>query len=296
MADLDNKKDNLFFIIATIILTITVTGLVLFIFYEKGFILNKEPEEEPEKKEKVVEIELEDTILKAALNEKIDTITNYTSLKNISNLFSFRSNTDGVFGNVFKNIDNEMKLHIVLTYLFNRELFSPLTDSSRSSALLTSIINNPEIEIKEISPDVVSSVFKEYFGTDLTNVNSTIGKNCLIFYYDATLNTYFSVSSACKDVGSSYVSAYKNKYTTNNDLAYVYVNYALLEPTSPTLESYNIYKDLEKTTLYQSNVSKDMAYNFNIDTSNYREFSEYRFTFKKDINGNYYFLKLEKTN
>ena len=45
MDDLDNKKDNLFFIIATIILTITVTGLVLFIFYEKGFILNKEPEE-----------------------------------------------------------------------------------------------------------------------------------------------------------------------------------------------------------------------------------------------------------
>ena len=118
--------------------------------------------------------------------------------------------------------------------------------------------------------------------------------DCFMFYYDASISTYFWVSTSCGGATASSVLAYKNNFTTKDNLAYVYVNYGIIDPVDTT--SANIYKDLEKVSIYQGNVAFLEANNFRIDASNYQNFSQYKFTFNKDSNNNYYFTKLEKVN
>ncbi len=303
--DSEAKRDNLFFVGATIILTVVVLGLVLFIFYEKGLIFNKNADE----KNNVVEnnqedddieedlneeVEITDINLKNDLSEKIDFITNFNLGQNISQMSNFRNGTVEGLGNVFNNITDEVKLHIVLSYLNGKGQFVPITEEHKTSSVISSFVNNTGVTIKEVAREVVNNKYREYFGSNLFNTSTQIGKDCFMFYYDASISTYFWVSTSCGGATASSVLAYKNNFTTKDNLAYVYVNYGIIDPVDTT--SANIYKDLEKTSIYQGNVAFLEANNFRIDASNYQNFSQYKFTFNKDSNNNYYFTKLEKVN
>ncbi len=79
------------------------------------------------------------------------------------------------------------------------------------------------------------------------------------------------------------VYLYKNKFTTKDDNAYVYVNigYATLADDTST------YGDITR-------IEENTSENFSINESNYTKYSEYKYTFKKDSNDNYYFVSVEK--
>ena len=301
--DSERRRDNLFFIGATIILTAIVIGLVLFVFYEKGIIFKKNDEEQKdivekdddfEEKEEIVDEEITDVNVKNDLSEKIDFITNFNLGQTISPLYTFRSGADAALGNVFNDFTSDVKIHVVLTYLNAKGQFSPITDAHKSSSVISNFVNSGAV-ISEISGEIVNNKYREYFGGNIFNSGSQIGDSCFTYYYDSSINTYFWVTPACGGASSESVLAYKNKFVTHDNLAYVYVNYGVVSPINETtIDFVNIYKDLAKTTVYQSNVASGVANNFRIDASNYLDFSEYKFTFAKDSNNNYYFTKLEK--
>ncbi len=299
---MEKKKDNLFFVIATIILSAIVIALVLYICYEKGFIfkesnkeeiVDKDEEQKSKEKEEIREVEITDTVLQDDLSAKIDYITNFPSGYNTTINYGFRNNEE-IYGDVFNNLNEDTKLHIVLTYLNRNNQFASLSERGKNSPVISSFPIYEGIEIKEISGEVVNREYKRFFGSTPTNVNSTIGKACFAFYYDEAIDTYFWITPTCGGSSASYIAAFKNKYVTYGDLAYVYVNYALLQPVDMSVaDNYNIYKDFDKSSIYQSNVAASAIDNFKIDASNYQNFSEYRFAFKKD-GSNYYFTKIER--
>ena len=78
---------------------------------------------------------------------------------------------------------------------------------------------------------------------------------------------------------------------------------AYLEPDYNDKSIYNVYKDIEcnneligtcKFINKYEGIKSEYVDDFKLDNTNYQEFSQYKFTFKKDQNKNYYFIKTEQ--
>ena len=103
---------------------------------------------------------------------------------------------------------------------------------------------------------------------------------------------FIDPNSGCGGTSSATNYYYKNAYTTDGDHAYVYVSASTLSEAD-----LNIYCDI---MLYGSGEKPEVcgAFSdvdeFTLDASNYKDFAQYRFVFKKAANGTYYFEKVEK--
>ena len=290
-----NKNNSKNLLIIIIILIFIIAWLLLFISYDKGIIfkakdMNKNSEEitnAEEKNKEETESEITDQTLKQSLIEKItykDKFKVYTS----NNIYTFRYGT--TFGNVFTDFNNEIKLHVLLTYLNETGKFHPISDANKTNNLINSYINNG-MEVREITADEVSHQYQLFYGESIPSYQA-VGNNCFRFEYDNDIKTFFWTTPTCGGTGIGLVYSYINKFVNYKEDAYVYVNFATSEPIDMT--NYSIYKGFSANEIYQSNVSMDYVKKFKIDASNYQNFSEYKFIFKKDTNGNYYFSKLEK--
>lgn len=117
--------------------------------------------------------------------------------------------------------------------------------------------------------------------------------NKKIFY----MNTYGHVQNDNYDVSNISVN-YFGDSTVNHksfDVCFGYIydnntnNYYYIEPQCGGSNQDSAYAYINKYT-----VKDDEANNFRINESNYKEFSEYKYTFKKDNKGNYYFVSLKE--
>lgn len=280
----ENKKNkNGVLITIIIILIIVLLGVIGYICYDKGVFGNKVAKTDTEATQVVEakEVELSDETIRSDLKTKIGFITSYANSEDsLYNAYTFRYKNK-IFGDAFNNMNNDLKLEIVLDYLYINKKFQNVTAENKDSEIVKGYGQN---EVYQISKDDVNKEYKKFFGKDVSE-NKSLDIYCFGYDYDATKNMYFKADPNCGGTsGASYVS-YINKYTEKENNAYVYVNYGYDGMASDG----KVFADLEGTK--ESSVDPN---NFKIDESNYKEFSEYKFTFEKDDSGNYYFVSLEK--
>lgn len=295
--DLEEKevkeKKNKGIIATLIILIIIILGLIGYIVYDKGISFTKEKVEEKKEKnnKKVIEEEkdITDTTIISNLDQKIAYIDNISSSDSKSNSrnnrYAFRNGEISDFGDIFNNFNDDLKLRIVLDSLLDLKQFESVKDKN-NPLIKDYIVGFSESMVSQISVSKVEEQYQKFFGNNVSE-HKSFGE-CFSYKYDQENKLYFRMEPQCGGTNPNPIYSYKNRYSVKGNEAYVYVNYG-----SGMLGS-NIYKDIMNKEIYKSNVSDEIISNFKIDSTNYQDFSEYKFTFEKDKNNNYYFKSLER--
>ncbi len=303
---MNEKKKNPLMIVLVIGLILVIIGLVIYICYDKGLITKHETEtEEKENKTDIIEEAiLTNPYIIQDLNEKLYFINasqlnyEYATLDynaNSISSYNFRDKKGASQADIFNNFNDDVKLQITLDSLRALRQFKYTTPEVAKNSVVADIYNRYDgtLRIQNISIDKVKAQYKKYFGTDIKAYKSF--NTCLSeYYYDSNLQMYFWPNPQCGGISAGSVKIYKNKYTTKANEAYVYVNYGLLTAHPETGMS-DLYKDINMEEIYKANISDQERGSIEINETNYQDFSEYKYTFKKDENGNYYFVKLERT-
>lgn len=139
----------------------------------------------------------------------------------------------------------------------------------------------------QIDGTSIDNKYFEIFGEKLNNHATNL--TCPTTTYDEE-NKKYLISFNCEEPSNSTVITYNNRYSKDNQNAYVYVSvgvkgWAKDDKTIPV-----IYRDYEETAEY---LRDDSVNTYQITESDYQEFSEYKITFKLTSN-NYYFESVEK--
>lgn len=303
---MENKQSNKSLIIICTILIVIIIGLVGFIGYYIGMTNQKPPQTNKQTNEN---IEVEETNINTikSLSNKISQLFGYNktelSLNKEYSLFNFKS------GILKKNLTAEEKQLIILSSIEWDEITGDAWKSSpKMKDTVEAMSGGDEKTIdeyikasKQISAEKVNKYSMELFGHELTNPKEEIGR-CPVLYYDANQQIYYRPDPACGGASIESVQSYEYKFTTNKDEAYVYVSFAYIEPSYDN-STYNVYKDIKcsdelignctLTNKYEVTLPTNKDY-FTIDKTNYQDFSQYKFIFKKDQNNNYYFVKTEQ--
>lgn len=311
------NKSNKGVILLIILLILIILALVGYIFYDKGIIFKKAMStKQTEEKIEETEKSLKDQNIIKQVSNKIDIL-----LGNISSETDFKQSYnylahDFRYSLLKKKLTKEEKQKIVLDSI----QWQNITDDNwKNIARIKEMVEadkqytTEELAIKahkQASADIVNSKSIELFGEKIENPITQIGENCLIYIYDENTKTYYKPEPRCGGTSAGYVNSYKSKFTTKNDNIYVYVSYAFEKFEDASTSNYEddyrqIYRDFsdikDMTITYNENDKTQYtinAYNgetFNLDASNYKEFSEYKYTFKKDSNDNYYFVSVKQT-
>ena len=235
------------------------------------------------------EVEITDNLLKEDLTKKIYAMSN-------------------IYGSDNTDLSND--LFVIYWTGFRDSLYKTLTltDDQKLEIALTSAIQSydynliPKDELDAFiglnKKDDVEKIYLKYFGTkEVThkNIISCTGD----YRYDESNQVYYIYEPGCGGTGPVDYYLYKNKMTTKGNEAYVYLNafliYGNFDENSYNT-TYTIYKDVNKTKVYKENVTEEELASFKIDSTNADSFDQYKFTFEKDINGNYYFKSISKVN
>ncbi|MBQ6354834.1 hypothetical protein IJJ18_00170 [Candidatus Saccharibacteria bacterium] len=144
----------------------------------------------------------------------------------------------------------------------------------------------------------INDAYKKLFGTDIPNPQSGKTNTCFgNFAYNAAQQTYSTPVTGCGGTMTPYDYLYAYETTAKDDTAYVYVAAGSIVPeTSGTGFVYTQFNDLSDHSS-RSKISSSSDYdpsNNPINSSNYDQFTKYRFVFKKAADGSYYFEKVEK--
>jgi hypothetical protein len=139
--------------------------------------------------------------------------------------------------------------------------------------------------------DIVEAKHREIFGTDL--VYDQNAETCPMVYRNSE---YYFTLAWCGGTSSLMARYYKNRYTTDGDHVYVYINagVANAETSKIYCKVYPYYTVVDRQYDDESLACDNYNGDFTIDATNRNQFAEYRFVFKKAADGTYYFEKVEK--
>ena len=135
-------------------------------------------------------------------------------------------------------------------------------------------------------------LFNERLTEEEKESNWDVRENCAVYYYISDINKFMYKNNCniISSVGKNLL--YKEKYTTLNDRAYVYVRVGLITQDSSYL---TVYGDNSRKKVVKEKITKEEMNQYNIDQNNYTSFASYRFVFKKNKEtNNYYFSSVEK--
>ena len=144
--------------------------------------------------------------------------------------------------------------------------------------------------VEVIDADVVKKKYHDLFGEDL-DLNADFSQYCPSYVYNARLNMFVNLS-ACGGTSDATTWYYKEKYTTDGDHASVYVRAA-----TASGQEMKVLCDVAVDYKYDAvtDCSEKYAYDgFELNQTNYQDFAQYRFVFKKAGDGTYYFERVEK--
>ena len=145
--------------------------------------------------------------------------------------------------------------------------------------------------------DEVDKVSQELFGTDTNATEYFYDGYYGEWLYDKDKKIYYQGHPRGGGTGAGTIVAYKSKFEKNNNNIYVYMVVAAVDPANFETGDYKVYKSILKTTEaeeYGTYNEKNNA--FKITKENYKDFEEYKITFKKhDTLDTYYFEKVEQT-
>lgn len=305
---MNNKMKNVIIIISLLVLLIIVSSILIINMINN----NKENNDNENKVEPSKEVEITDNNLIVDLNKKINVILFGNENDDYNNKYIVED-ANVLSEKVFSgNITDSEKLRVVLNSMYYSKKYENIeTDLNNVASSLSIAPYDIPFIIGEIDGNSVKKEVNKIFGKELLNQDTDKSK-CPYFVYDKNNNKYYVISSCGGVFSGSLLATYKNKYTLSGDEAYVYVNVAeVTNKFSSSGISYNIFNDyvgsFEKNSNIQYSDVENKVYkniesfaklneirNSIINESNYKQFGEYIFKFKKDNNGNYYFVNVTK--
>ena len=298
------KLKNLI-ILAIIIYVIASFGFLIYTFvminywtsspetFTSVVLVNDEPSDEPTTNT-TEEVEITDARVLRDLDDKLailhhtdDTSTTMTMHPSIFSEYRLYSD-EGL---------NEMdKIYTIYGYTYGKNLHNE-PSQKQIEDLQTNLGDKVSSDLIGIGPRVIdasifSGAYQDVFG-EKVNLNIVNDKNdiCPTLRYDSSTNLLYGFHG-CGGTSPFERYYYKNRYTTDGDHAYVYINAGVID-----LEESKIYCEVNVDTSTPCGDYDDVAdSNFTIDASNHDKFAEYRFTFTKATDGTYYFEEVEKIN
>lgn len=281
-----------------IIIGVLVVGLFAFLVYDKGLFNNKKEKEvfvsETTKKELSSKINW--------LSVKTDFTYHYPAVEDSIRMSITEFNTN-VYG---RNLTEDEKMVIVLESLQSE--FQPLSISYEDVKGNFLKFYSKDYDYchdmgdhcTQLPISLVEERYVSLFGTSPTHQDVESGG----IFVDTTNQLYYIIGSTGGLSTSGRYYLYKNKYTEENDYAYVYVNIGTSGYSNHSQFLYNglvVYGDdlsdiiyNEDVTIYKQDLTENEVEQFQIDATNYKSFQEYKFTFKKNRNGEYSFVGVEK--
>ena len=261
---MENKKNIVIGILIGILLC--VVSLCIYLIIDKSNnVVNEEKEEINENIEK----DITDSVLKDELSSKINLLYDGYGTKYEFVTKEYKSS----------NIDKNEKLLVALNSTYN--------DGVKKTNDFTG-----EIELEKVKDRYYS-----IFGEELTTYEVDTTKNVVKGYqwkYDNNSNKYIVNFLGTGISAGKVILTYNDRYTVDNDNAYIYIKCGYqYGDENNNIYLYNEYKeDMTGMIPY----SKEQVNNYqDILETNYKDFSEYKVTFKKNNNG-YYFYSAEKIN
>ena len=281
---MEKKTTNKSLVVLCTVLIIIIIALVGFIGFTLGSKTTHLPKaENPTEEKEEVETEITDIAVIKELSRKINMI------------LASDNSTDYTESKAWSNSIFEYKY-----------LKQPLTTEEKEK-IATSVVEweAPTAGNSGTVPEnVLHGLYKELFGEEISAKIEILGK-CEQIKYDATTQKYIRTTGGCGGAGYyNSIRSYKSKYTKKNDERYVYMSIAHVQPNDYTQRNFTVYKDYDfDAATYQNsfkNIYKTLSSSyegeiFKVDSTNYQDFSEYKFTFKKATNNNYYFVSVEQT-
>ena len=176
-----------------------------------------------------------------------------------------------------------------------------------ASAILINLKEDGEITDKE------ASKYEECINTSYINLSSVEDKLKILFnevpsidydvksinyYFDEDNKKFFELCINMLD-GSNFIDTYIYDFDYDDDNAYLYVSvsYGVEKLTKNDDTKVTIYRDYKHKDKYKEFIYNNDSPNddFILDDSNYKEFTLYKYTFKR-VDNNYYFKALEKVS
>lgn len=305
-----DKNTNKSLMVIIIILLLCIIGLLAAMFIPSLMVKKENPKSEQE--EIVKEIKNIDVLTE--LSVKIDTVLGLKETE-------YKQSIDGLGYNhghqVLKNgLTDLVKQRVILRNVEWSPMNQEIWQSAKNHSFIQRIIPGyTESYIygstKYVSLDKAHEYSKQLFGEKLkTIINEII--ECPSYVYDEINKSFYFPEPQCGGISVEKAIGYKSKFEEYKDEAYVYVSYAFIMPDESTHsnnmydQKYIIYKDFnliqnesyyttQHKDIYQTDINQYQADVFELNKDNYKDFSEYKFIFKKDKNNNYYLTKIEQT-
>ena len=257
------------------------------------------------------ETEITDTLLKKDLDKKIAILFN---VDNTDPTFATGRGIGYYDEELFHNGDlsERAKVNSLIRHTLTMK---PLNEQEVLAALAqTGYSGDNEKYFRQelaegVSKDVVIQKYKEVFNKEI--IPNDYGSACGGYRYNSQYGFYYDDVLGCGGMTPYERFYYKNRYTTDDNHAYVYTSTAFLAPTFGTNPEgqntegapYYVYCDIafleepavsEDAKVCATYNSDDEARSFTLNESNYKDYSNYRFVFDKGEDDKYYFNKVEK--
>ena len=189
-----------------------------------------------------------------------------------------------------EDLTDTMKIQsILMGELTIEKNYKDLADENEYKEVFPTESANPSYQmaaIKYVDAATVSARYKMIYGKEPTH--ASIPDNCPIYVYNEKYNKYY-MNPYCGDkVDNRSINQFAYKITAKDDKYYVYISVATFYSNEDG--SIIVYKDPKLEEKYKDYKT---AEEFQIDSSNYDNFSKYKITFVK--NGEEYtFSSIEK--
>ncbi|MBR3177452.1 hypothetical protein IKF27_01435 [Candidatus Saccharibacteria bacterium] len=268
------------------------------------------------------ETELTDATLKKDISNKVATLHGRKSDDGAINLSSFTTGPLGPI--VYKELSSEDKLRFVLDLILSNGSYNTISQDER--ALVESLIAGDPLKyvglsvnnsanydyysnIKSLPIETVKTKYYDLFGEDPEILKETRGRiveACSLYVYSEENNSYIHFSpSGCGSPAAGLGSEkffYVYDYTSLSNNIYVYiaagsagVNFTQNASGVQQVDSYFVSVGLdENSPIYKKLTDGEEGYDFQIDESNYQDFSKYRLVFERNDKGTYSFKRAEK--
>lgn len=143
----------------------------------------------------------------------------------------------------------------------------------------------------------VDKVSQELFGINANEIEPFYDGYYGEWYYDKDKKIYYQGHPRGGGTGAGLNIFYKSKFEKTNNNIYVYMVAAAMDPANFETGDYKVYKSILKTTEAEEYGTYNERSNvFKITKENYKDFEEYKITFKKhDTLDTYYLENVEKT-
>ncbi len=188
-------------------------------------------------------------------------------------------------------LSDEIKLFHVLENLYIEKMDnSPVTTDYD----LSIFGNGNEDFVVQIDVSLVEDFYYDLYGNKQINHRDFKELwNCPMAIYDEKNQKYY-LAASCGGTSNVSLTTYIDKYTEDDDYFHVYIRLGAIEGAEDG-SSITAYTDFARKKKYRELTEEELIHGIDIITEdNYKDFSEYKYTFSKKQDGTYYFDSIMK--